>query len=168
MVQILRALKYDLEEFLLTPQQFGIPNSRLRYYLLASLQPRNSDGMLTEDSTLLEDSGQIRRSIPSREKQVADPSEHSELDNSIQTTPIPISLYLDEPSESTTNTHPFAIPRHVLAKWGRLLDIVKPTDRRSCCFTRSKSLILHSSANFTNQFIPLGYTVRVGLMAVRS
>ncbi|KAK0198144.1 S-adenosyl-L-methionine-dependent methyltransferase [Armillaria mellea] len=32
-------LEYSVREFLLTPLQFGIPNSRLRYYLLARREP---------------------------------------------------------------------------------------------------------------------------------
>ncbi|KAK0456781.1 DNA methyltransferase ZMET4 [Armillaria borealis] len=35
----LRDLEYSVREFLLTPLQFGIPNSRLRYYLLARKEP---------------------------------------------------------------------------------------------------------------------------------
>ncbi|KAK0444948.1 S-adenosyl-L-methionine-dependent methyltransferase [Desarmillaria tabescens] len=35
----LRELGYSVREFLLTPLQFGIPNSRLRYYLLARKEP---------------------------------------------------------------------------------------------------------------------------------
>lgn len=38
-VSILRSLNYFVVEFLLTPLQFGIPNSRLRYYLLARRTP---------------------------------------------------------------------------------------------------------------------------------
>ena len=34
-ISTLRDCKYRIREFLLSPDQFGIPNSRLRYYLLA-------------------------------------------------------------------------------------------------------------------------------------
>lgn len=36
---VLKKIGYKVQEFLLSPKQFGIPNSRLRYYLLARLQP---------------------------------------------------------------------------------------------------------------------------------
>ena len=38
-VTILRSLDYNIQEFLLSPAQFGIPNSRLRFYLLAKRKP---------------------------------------------------------------------------------------------------------------------------------
>ncbi|SJL05409.1 related to tRNA (cytosine(38)-C(5))-methyltransferase [Armillaria ostoyae] len=47
----LRGLEYSVREFLLTPLQFGIPNSRLRYYLLARRKPWVSEmdqGVLKE------------------------------------------------------------------------------------------------------------------------
>ncbi|KAJ8299724.1 hypothetical protein KUTeg_023784 [Tegillarca granosa] len=34
-----RLLESGIEEFLLTPLQFGIPNARLRYYLIAKRKP---------------------------------------------------------------------------------------------------------------------------------
>jgi len=36
-VNTLKSLDYEVQEFLLSPSQIGIPNSRLRYYLLVSL-----------------------------------------------------------------------------------------------------------------------------------
>ncbi|XP_078494854.1 tRNA (cytosine(38)-C(5))-methyltransferase-like [Ciona intestinalis] len=38
-LQVLEQLEYSTAEFLLTPKQFGVPNSRLRYYLLAKRKP---------------------------------------------------------------------------------------------------------------------------------
>ncbi|KNC82444.1 hypothetical protein SARC_05276 [Sphaeroforma arctica JP610] len=40
LVAQLTKLNYTYQEFLLTPDQFGIPNSRLRYFLLAKRAPR--------------------------------------------------------------------------------------------------------------------------------
>ncbi|KIO24968.1 hypothetical protein M407DRAFT_25715 [Tulasnella calospora MUT 4182] len=165
LVQILRALEYNLEEFLLTPHQFGIPNSRLRYYLLASLEPGDGYGRLTQDSTLLDGSGQIRRSIPCTEKQVASPPLDSEPSSSIRDVPLPISLYLDDFIESTANPQSFAIPQHVLAKWGRLLDIVKPSDRRSCCFTRSYTKLVEGSGSVLQMDEALDTTITFKLYA---
>jgi tRNA (cytosine38-C5)-methyltransferase len=39
----LTRLQYHSVEFLLTPKQYGIPNSRLRYYLIARRSPFRSD-----------------------------------------------------------------------------------------------------------------------------
>ena len=38
-VGVLKRLGYDFQEFLLSPLQFGVPNSRLRYYLVARRKP---------------------------------------------------------------------------------------------------------------------------------
>ena len=38
-VGVLKRLGYDFQEFLLSPLQFGVPNSRLRYYLVARKKP---------------------------------------------------------------------------------------------------------------------------------
>ena len=38
-VEALKALTYDVRELLLSPTQFGIPNQRTRYFLLAKLAP---------------------------------------------------------------------------------------------------------------------------------
>lgn len=39
LIEMLRKLDFVFQEFLLTPLQFSIPNSRLRYYLLAKRKP---------------------------------------------------------------------------------------------------------------------------------
>lgn len=43
MLEHLTRLQYHSVEFLLTPKQYGIPNSRLRYYLIARRSPFRSD-----------------------------------------------------------------------------------------------------------------------------
>ena len=37
--EMLQRVGYSYQEFLLSPNQFGVPNSRLRYYLLAKKKP---------------------------------------------------------------------------------------------------------------------------------
>ena len=39
-------MNYDTQEFILSPKQFGIPNSRLRYYLLAKRKPMSFSSVL--------------------------------------------------------------------------------------------------------------------------
>jgi tRNA (cytosine38-C5)-methyltransferase len=50
-VDVLKHLKYHHREFLLSPLQIGIPNSRLRYYLIARLERAFSFG---EDDAVIE------------------------------------------------------------------------------------------------------------------
>jgi len=102
---------YHYREFLLSPVQFGVPNSRLRYYLLARLSSKNAEwtfGSAGEISTtwpLAASSVEIR----------------------------PISEYLEPLDTDFSN---YLLDDRTLAKYGEILDIVKSTDRRSCCFTK--------------------------------
>ncbi len=45
---VLERMNYTIQEFLLSPKQFGIPNSRLRYYLLAKKRPLSFDIVLSK------------------------------------------------------------------------------------------------------------------------
>lgn len=110
LVNTLHELDYHTTEFLLSPSQYGIPNSRLRYYLLARKTPfcettSNNDGVV---KTML---GGV------------DEKPTSEL-----------RRYLDSEQEQVFQD--FKVPDRILEKWGRLFDIVLPYHNRSCCFTR--------------------------------
>ena len=66
-VSILKKLGYEIQEFLLSPAQFGIPNSRLRFYLLAKRTPlhfsqRFSDQLCRDASKLLSFSSKLKSS----------------------------------------------------------------------------------------------------------
>lgn len=41
LIDTLNKCRYRYQEFLLSPQDFGVPNSRLRYYMIASLKTTN-------------------------------------------------------------------------------------------------------------------------------
>ncbi|KAG1765435.1 S-adenosyl-L-methionine-dependent methyltransferase [Suillus occidentalis] len=133
LVDTLQRLGYVVAEFLLTPVQLGIPNSRLRYYLLAKLSPLHFSGLHESHFD------RIHETIPG-----------TALD-------IPVHLlheYLD-PAHEDGNSLRHNIPDRVLSKWGRLFDIVLPSGQRTCCFTRG-SFTLALTVSFTN--FTLGYT----------
>ena len=119
-----------MAEILLTPLQFGIPNSRLRYYLLAKQRPLKFayDTLLSPDSILRHIPGTIDDWVDNREAN-GDPKVQQ------------IRTYLDAESNMLYENHPCRIPDKVLAKWGRLFDIVLPDSRRSCCFTRGEYIV---------------------------
>lgn len=109
-LDLLRELGYHTVEFLLTPRQYGIPNSRLRYYLVARRSPFVD---VTQTNTVWDH-------IPSTR------------DNEIPSTIMRrISWYLDEAMDEST-----VVPDRILEKWGKLFDIVMPSGDTSCCFTR--------------------------------
>lgn len=113
------SLGYTTFELLLNPLQFSIPNSRLRYYLLAKKDPLKFPSAVE---------GRVWRHIPGKGKDWVDlrSLEQSEGVESL-------SHYLDEDGADDV-----PIPDRVLQKWGRLFDIVSPSSRRSCCFTRGQ------------------------------
>lgn len=113
-------------ELLLTPLQYGIPNSRLRYYLLAKSK---SLGFAHTG----EPGSRVWKHIPGQGGDWLDPRFQSELDN--VATIRQLHDFLDD-TMSEEQERELAVPDRVLEKWGRLFDIVLPSQRRSCCFTR--------------------------------
>jgi tRNA (cytosine38-C5)-methyltransferase len=129
---ILTKLRFVTRELLLTPLQFGVPNSRLRYYLLAVRRP--SDAFLSSV-----DSGRILRHIPghhgaewsdARLSSSSSATGSEAVENNVR----PLRDYLDR----TDNQLAYPVPERVLMKWGRLFDIVLPSTMRTCCFTRGQ------------------------------
>ena len=113
-LELLQRLGYSTVEFLLTPRQYGIPNSRLRYYLLARRTPFRSEYSVT-----------VLREIPV-------PEHTPKQDISAKC----ISEFLDSSLDED-----FMIPDRILERWGRLFDIVLPSAFNSCCFTRGRLLL---------------------------
>ncbi|KIJ33035.1 hypothetical protein M422DRAFT_61507 [Sphaerobolus stellatus SS14] len=128
LVDTMKSVGYNVAEFLLTPLQFGIPNSRLRYYFLAK-SGSLSFANLSQDSL---STSPIHRSIPGHGQDWVDPrfQTHSESETA-QEASLPLSSYLDNVSFEK-----YAIPDKILRKKAILFDIVKPSAKRSCCFTR--------------------------------
>ena len=121
MLTVLSRLGYNVLELLLTPLSFGIPNSRLRYYLLARFEPFSfPDGIST--------AGILRR-IPGHGTDWIDDQGRPEVAPGARA----VRDYLDQGGSSLDGC---IIPPRVLEKWGRLFDIVLPTAHRTCCFTR--------------------------------
>jgi tRNA (cytosine38-C5)-methyltransferase len=109
---------YQTVEFLLSPLQYGIPNSRSRYYLLASTDPPSCWCALKKSG----------------------PSILSELPGDPPTSIVsPLYPYLDEPASISSNT---TISDKILERWGTVFDIVRPSSTRSCCFTRGELILL--------------------------
>eukprot|EP01135_Chromosphaera_perkinsii_P006126 Nk52_evm1s411 gene=Nk52_evmTU1s411 len=104
---------YTVRQFLLSPLDILVPNSRARYFLLAKLSPLSFDDDKSISETIL-------TSIPGTEfkgecKQLSDYLEKRESD------------YFKE----------YEVPDKTLEKRGRLFDIVRPEERRCCCFTKA-------------------------------
>jgi len=131
-------------ELLLTPLQFGIPNSRLRYYLLAKVRP-------LEFADVHDAAHTVWRHIPGQgadwvDSRLRTGSREEVLNDQVASSIAEIRQYLDPPIEDG-RSHPCAVPDRVLEKWGRLFDIILPSARRSCCFTRGYSKMAERSGS---------------------
>lgn len=153
LLSTLTSLGYAVFEFLLTPLQFGIPNSRLRYYLLAKMTP------LIFPVSQSANEGKIWRHIPGRGQAWLDTRLHNGLQPSNAAEEI--RHYLDADSGDATQ-----VSDEILKKWGRLFDIVLPSSRRTCCFTRGATLFEHilvTKLTICHRLHPVGRKVRLNL-----
>jgi len=115
-LKVLRERGYAVQEFLLSPTQFGVPNSRLRYYLLAKRQPLR---FLHEASTLVT----TIETLPGLQL----------------LSPGPVATVRDFLEVSTVSEE-LLVPDETLWKWGILFDIVTADSSSSCCFTKGPCL----------------------------
>ncbi|NXG15567.1 TRDMT methyltransferase, partial [Grallaria varia] len=166
-IELLKTLEtcgFKYQEFLLSPTCLGIPNSRLRYFLIGKLHQEpfsfQAPGQVNEyPEDLLKDNvaGKTSSSLSSEEKNLnpntgPDCSSKKSLpkgaflykletveemerkhdqdnDSSVQM----LKDFLEEESEEMSQ---YFLPPKSLLRYAFLLDIVKPTCRRSTCFTK--------------------------------
>ena len=111
--ETLSSAGFSLEEFLICPRQINIPNSRMRYYLLAKRFPNCSFPLKSElrkDFQLLSNSMK-EMNICAETKTVKD--------------------YL----EADVDKDDYLVPEKVLNKHATVLDIIRSDSCISCCFT---------------------------------
>uniref|UniRef100_A0A8C3H051 tRNA (cytosine(38)-C(5))-methyltransferase n=1 Tax=Corvus moneduloides TaxID=1196302 RepID=A0A8C3H051_CORMO len=135
LLQTLTTCGFKYQEFLLSPTCLGIPNSRLRYFLIAKLH---------HEPFSFQSPGQILTRFPDQDpedllkEKVADKLETVEEmerkcdqdnDSSIQM----LKDFLEEENEEMSQ---YFLPPKSLLRYAFLLDIVKPICRRSTCFTK--------------------------------
>lgn len=113
LVDKLKALGFSIKEFLISPTQIGVPNSRLRYYLLAKKGTFSNSPCNQEITTHVTDLLQAQ-DTPNGSRTIGD--------------------YLDAAAEDLTE---FELSDKVLLKHAELLDIVQRHSDRSCCFTKA-------------------------------
>ncbi|NXE19961.1 TRDMT methyltransferase, partial [Ardeotis kori] len=169
--ELLRTLKtcgFKYQEFLLSPTSLGIPNSRLRYFLIAKLHqepfPFQAPGQVSlldlenllkdkvtdkvdEASSSLSPKGKnlypnigpdcsSKKSLPKKAflfkletVEEIERKHDQDNDSSIQM----LKDFLEEENEEMSQ---YFLPPKSLLRYAFLLDIVKPTCRRSTCFTK--------------------------------
>ncbi|KDR80763.1 hypothetical protein GALMADRAFT_135876 [Galerina marginata CBS 339.88] len=145
LISTLHSIGYTTLELLLTPLQFGIPNSRLRYYLLAKRQPLGFKGVTSENHD------EVWRKVPGKGATWSDPrfEDNDERLPSSSFIVEEVRMYLDD--QAVTSSQGFATPDKILEKWGRLFDIVVPSSRRTCCFTRGYTQLVERAGSILQE-----------------
>ncbi|KHN80752.1 tRNA (cytosine-5-)-methyltransferase [Toxocara canis] len=120
LVEVLTELEYELQEFILSPADLAIPNSRPRYYLLAKRNP---------GSSLVGMSGFISRKLP---------------DCATSTNHLPhyIGEFVCDECDRDTRLR---LDERMAARYAKGIDMVTRKSTRSSCFTKSYSLLISSS-----------------------
>ncbi|ERL93422.1 tRNA (cytosine(38)-C(5))-methyltransferase [Dendroctonus ponderosae] len=109
LIKTLTENSFTYQEFLLTPYQFGIPNSRLRYYCLAKKRPEKFQFETRES---------VMDIIPSHTN---------------ESSCFPIQDILEDDLEDCN----FRLHDSTLKRRLKVLDICYRTSRKSCCFTKA-------------------------------
>lgn len=154
LVQTLTDCGYHFKEIMVSPTSVGIPNSRLRYFLMAKRSeegfseethskiletfPVHNDNDLLEQSTFVSPhhtetqdglaSGQFLYKLETRAEVQRKQQQNS--DPSIRQ----IWDFLDP--DPDLNLDQYLLPPKTLLRYALILDIVHPSSRRSVCFTK--------------------------------
>ncbi|CAG8746404.1 1447_t:CDS:2, partial [Gigaspora rosea] len=136
-------LNYEVHECLLTPLQFGIPNDRLRYYLMArKLQEFNKDDKVITPQKYFEQA-KIHTSWPFEcmlNNKENDKCHHWKQQQSWQLSEFEIpelSNYIENILDEKELQKYLVPEKYILKSYNFKFDIVRPTDKRCSCFTKS-------------------------------
>ncbi|XP_062848272.1 tRNA (cytosine(38)-C(5))-methyltransferase [Trichomycterus rosablanca] len=154
LIKTLKDCEYSFQEFLISPTCLGIPNSRLRYFLIARASPDSFSFQPTEQilegfpqsapsagtvgPTIPEkhcsaDSPEVKESIIYK-LETANDLERKRSQNHDQTVRrLEDFLEVEEPESNMDN---FLLSPKTLLRYAVLMDIVHPKCRRSVCFTK--------------------------------
>ncbi|XP_014012889.1 tRNA (cytosine(38)-C(5))-methyltransferase [Salmo salar] len=159
LVKTLKECGYNYQELMVSPTCLGMPNSRLRYFMIAKAPPGSFSFHTTSeiqegfphpaDKVLLEPSSPISPSPTTTAYQEEDHKEDEggilykleraqdaerkssqNRDQSLRQ----IRVYLEDQGEGEMEQ--YLLPPKTLLRYALLMDIVRPTCRRSVCFTK--------------------------------
>uniref|UniRef100_A0A3P8SUK0 tRNA (cytosine(38)-C(5))-methyltransferase n=1 Tax=Amphiprion percula TaxID=161767 RepID=A0A3P8SUK0_AMPPE len=157
LVKTLTECGYEFQEIMVSPPSVGIPNSRLRYFLIAKI----STGQLSTQTSLkiLDAFPHAAKSDSAEKPKVLSPTcqctsqpeeemqsggvlykletrteSQRKIDQNSDLSVREIQDFLEPQTE--VNMEHYLLPPKTLLRYGLLLDIVKPTCRRSVCFTK--------------------------------
>ncbi|XP_034366876.1 tRNA (cytosine(38)-C(5))-methyltransferase isoform X2 [Arvicanthis niloticus] len=163
LIETLEACGFQYQEFLLSPSSLGIPNSRLRYFLIAKLQsepfPFQAPGQILMEfpkvvtvqpqkyAVVEESKLRVKRTEAdicvdgsstqcSRKDTFLFKLETPEEIDRKRQQDSDLSVQMLKDFLEDDDTDQYLLPPKLLLRYALLLDIVKPTSRRSMCFTK--------------------------------
>ena len=140
-LEVLAAHSYHVQEFLLSPLQFGIPNSRKRYYLVArrtcplSKQLPRELALWTDPRSTTSVDDVLSPSSPDHVRHSASHSSDPNTEDSVSISSL-IEFIDEDQGTDGSEAQQCAVSDKVLFKWAHEFDIVLPSAQRTCCFTR--------------------------------
>lgn len=160
MVSMLQENDFILQEFILSPLDFGVPYSRPRYFCLAKSKllsfhnPKFNNQLVWGPGPLFGKEGSINSGVEAQEDldkllQSCRPvSDFLEFKHSLDATDSDsdsLAAKLSQSSERANEMDAFNhgslnryfVPSSLVKKWGNAMDIVFPGSKRCCCFTKS-------------------------------
>ncbi|ORY69234.1 S-adenosyl-L-methionine-dependent methyltransferase [Neocallimastix californiae] len=122
---------YNCQEFLLSPLQFQIPNSRTRYFCLAKLKSLTFKKDIPKNKILNYIPGNefTKHWEDNQNNTTVDIVDDDELKNAKVK---PIKDFL----EKNIDENKYKLKEKLLSRYGLLYDIVKPSQKRTHCFTK--------------------------------
>lgn len=151
LLKTLRECDYSFQEFLISPSSLGIPNSRLRYFLIAKRPPGSfsfpSSAEIMEGFPMSEspDSLPVPHNHPTsseceREKSGAIifklETERDLERKRIQDSQESVRRLQDFLQEDEEDMDQYLLSSKTLLRYALLMDVVQPSSRRSVCFTK--------------------------------
>uniref|UniRef100_A0A8C5Y8I0 tRNA aspartic acid methyltransferase 1 n=1 Tax=Microcebus murinus TaxID=30608 RepID=A0A8C5Y8I0_MICMU len=162
LIQTIENCGFQYQEFLLSPTSLGIPNSRLRYFLIAKLQseplPFQVPGQVLTKFPKIEYEHPQKYAVDAEDKIEEKIEPNICFDSSTQCSGKDAILFKLETAEEIErknqqdsdlsvqmlkdfleddiDMNQYFLPPKSLLRYALLLDIVKPTCRRSVCFTK--------------------------------
>lgn len=166
-VEVLERCGMEYQEFLLSPSQFGIPNSRLRYYLCAKLKsesgfvvpPSPTGKPITDLRNVLQSAHLVKETLSctAHEPYKETPPSHKDVCHA-ECSPLPLSHFCQNLSEKESEN--YLLPLKTVAKYISAMDVVTMTDNHSCCFTKAYGHYIVGTGSILQQNMEISLETR--------
>ncbi|KAH7430410.1 hypothetical protein KP509_09G097100 [Ceratopteris richardii] len=142
LTKTLKKSDFSIQEFILTPLQFGIPYSRPRYFCLAKRRPfyflhPELDDQLTYNPvpsacSFIQNHDPVCKVIQVYLEEDEQCAGKGGLDNAhVKKTRVKDGI------EGEVGHESFMVPNSLIDRWGDAFDVVTPYSNKCCCFTKS-------------------------------